>query len=64
MDGEDGGGDCCDTSTMCSACSLSILVEVPHRVHVETYLLPSGMTGMKKSVNHVARRTMTCAAGE
>src|ERR1700722_17185218 len=38
-----GGGDgaCdCDTSTACSAWSLSILVEAPHRVQVETYLLP------------------------
>src|ERR1035438_2363965 len=55
---------CPASATRCRAASLSSLVDTPRKVQVEKYLLPRGMTGMKKSENHVLRRATTCAAGE
>ena len=40
-----------------------ILVARPHIVHVVIYLLEMGITGTKKSENHVRIRLTVCAAG-
>jgi hypothetical protein len=48
---------------MSMAWSLVSFTDPPQRVQVEKYLVPRGITGMKKSENHVERRPMTWAAG-